>query len=181
MGTIKSGGRATLTALLTVTLLALTPAAAWAHGDEGTNRAYVYVRQAIALIVNTPGGMDSITDKVGDALDASDPSQVQLSYVRQAKAALSSGDMMRVRTLLEQSVGARVHTSNVDPVPIGQPAPMAADTGTVTPTDPLAGRAGGLTAGDSIMLILAVVVGLGGIALSIRLRPRLVPHPKPVR
>ncbi len=44
-----------LTALVAALLLAVAPSPAWAHGDEESQRAYDLVRQAIALIVNTPG------------------------------------------------------------------------------------------------------------------------------
>ncbi|MFD8495795.1 hypothetical protein [Amycolatopsis sp. NPDC059657] len=171
--------RLALSAVLTVLLLAFVPAQAWAHGDEGTDRAYDLVRQAIALIVNTPDDMDAISDKINDAIGAKDPSNVQIPSVQQAKQAADGGDLHQARSLLEQSIGARVHTGVAEPVPIGQPAPVTgADTGTVAAIDELAGR-GALNGGDWIMLAISVVVGLGGVVLSLRLRPRHLPHPGP--
>jgi len=167
-----------LAAVLATLTLALVPGTAWAHGPEGTERAYDLVRQAIALIVNTPDNMDSIADKVTDATEAADSSGVQIPLVKQAKKAMDAGDLHQTRALLEKSIGARVHTDTSEPVPIGQPAPVGADTGTVAAVDPMPGR-NGLAGSDWIMLALSVVVGVGGIALSLKLRPRHLPHPGP--
>ncbi len=164
-------------AAIAVLLWALVPGVAWAHGGEGTDRAYDLVRQAIALIVNTPDDMDTITDKIKDAIDAPDPSDVQIPLVQQAKDTLDGGDLHQTRALLEKSIGARVHTDAAEPVAMGLPAPATgADTGTVAATDALPGR-DGFTGVDWVMLSLSLVFGLGGAALSLRLRPRNLPHP----
>jgi hypothetical protein len=62
--------------LLAVVLFLTTPSVAWANGDHGNARAAELVRQAIALIVNTPGQGDAIADKITDALNAKDTSSV---------------------------------------------------------------------------------------------------------
>lgn len=166
---------------LATTLVAIAPTPAWADGDEGTTRAYDFVRQAIALIVNTPEDNSAITDKISDAIDAEDSVGVQIGLVHQARQALTNGDRHRARALLEQSIGARVHSSTTDPVPIGRPAPVTGrDTGTIIPVDAMAGR-GALGVGDWALLALVTVVGLGGVALSLRLRPCHLPHPDPRR
>jgi hypothetical protein len=181
--------RLRVSAVLAVLLLAVVPGTAWAHGPEETNSAYDLVREAITLIVNTPDDMDSITDKINDAIEATDSSNVQIPLVQQAKQAAEGGDMHQVRTLLEQSIGARVHTEAAEPVPIGQPAPAPAptpaaapatdaDKGKVAVLDPMPGR-GELSGGDWVMLAISILVGLVGIALSLRLRPRHLPHPGP--
>ena len=167
-----------LAAVVAALTLAFVPGTAWAHGPEDTGRAYDLVRQAIALIVNTPDDMDAIADKVNDAMEAEDSSGVQITLVKQAEQAMEAGDLHQTRALLEKSIGARVHTDASEPVPIGQPAPVGADTGTVAAVDPMPGRSG-IDGSDWIMLALSVVVGVGGIALSLELRPRHLPHPGP--
>ena len=158
-------------AAMAVAIVLLLPASASAHGTGESDKAFDLVRQAIALIVNTPSNMDAITDKIDDAIDAKDTANVQLPMIQQAKDAMETGDLHQVRRLLEQSIGARVHTGPADPVPIGNPAPaVGADTGTVATVEGLPGRHG-LTGGDWILLAVSLVAGLGGLALAIRLRP----------
>lgn len=158
-------------AVMVTAIVLLLPASAWAHGTGESDKAFDLVRQAIALIVNTPSDMDAITEKINDAVDAKDTTNVQMPLVRQAKDAVDTGDMHQVRRLLEQSIGARVHTGPADPVPIGNPAPaVGADTGTLASVDGLPGRHG-LTGGDWIVLAVSLVAVLGGLGLAIRLRP----------
>lgn len=166
--------RLALAALLATAILALTPVNAWAHGGD-SDKSLDMVRQAIALIVNTPADMGAITDKISDALKAKDKSNVNVALVQQAKDTLDSNDMHQVRRLLEAAIGARVHTGRADPVPIGKAPPLVgADTGTLAAVDPIPGR-GPLSGGDWILLAIALAVGLAGVAASLRLRPRL-PH-----
>jgi hypothetical protein len=171
-----------LTALVAALLLAAAPAPAWAHGDEESMPAYDLVRQAIALIVNTPDDHEAIEDKVNDALEAEDTSQVKLPLVEQAKEAFEADDMHQVRSKLEAAIGARVHTGDAEPVPIGEPAPVTGEeTGTVAAIDALPGR-GGLTGGDWVLIAVSALVGLIGIALSVWVRPRVHrPHAAPGR
>lgn len=173
---VRLGAAGLLAALL---MAVLAPAVAWADGDEDTDRAFDFVRQAIALIVNTPEDMAGIEDKIGDAEEAPDPSDVRIPLVRQAEQAFGDGDMHATRRLLERSIGARVHSGSAEPVAIGEPARVTGmDTGTVAAIDPMPGR-DDLNGGDWIMLGISTIVGLGGIGLSLRLRPRRLPHPGP--
>jgi hypothetical protein len=168
-----------LAALVVVAIAATAPGVAWGHGGEDTERAYDLTRQAIALIVNTPDDMDAIEDKVNDAIEAKNASDVQIPLVEQAKATMEAGDMHQTRTLLEKAIGARVHTSTADPVPMGEPAPATgSETGTVAAIDALPGR-DGVSNLDWVMLALSAVVLVGGFVLSVRLRPRHLPHPGP--
>jgi hypothetical protein len=176
--TRNATARLGLAALLATVLLTLANSAAWAHEDEDKERAFNLIRQAIALIVNTPGNHHAIEDKIDDALKAEDTSDVQLPLVQQAMDALEADDVHQARRLLEQSIGARVHTSNADPVPIGDHPPLAgAETGTLATVEGMPGRHG-LTGGDWVMLVVSLAVGLGGIAWAFRLRPHF-PHLKP--
>jgi hypothetical protein len=161
---------------LTAALLIFAPATAWAHGDDESERAFDLVRQAIALIVNTPDDTMAIADKIDDAIGSGDTSDVRIPLVEQARDALAAGDVHKARALLEQSIGARVHTSGADPVAVGHAPPpiTGAGTGTVAAIDALPGR-GGLRGGEWALLAVCVAVALAGVTLSIRLRPHL-PH-----
>ena len=143
--------------VLMALLLVITPAKAWADGNE--DRAYDLVRQAIALIVNTPADVDAITDKIDEALSAKDQSQVQIPLVQQAKDALARGNLHRVRALLEKSIGAR-------------------GSGRIAAVEAMPGR-GSLSGGDWVMLGLSVLVGVVGIVAAAVLRPRHLPRPGP--
>lgn len=151
-------GCAVVTVLMAL-LLVITPAGVWADGDEGTERAYDLVRQAIALIVDTPADVDAITDKIGDALSAKDQSQVQIALVQRAKDALARGNLHRARALLEKSIGAR-------------------GGGRTAAVEAMPGR-GSLSGGDWVMLGLSVLVGVVGIVAAVVLRPRHLPRPGP--
>ena len=150
-------------------LSGVTPA--WAHEGEETVAAVDDVRQAIAVIVNKPGDMATIEDKINDALEAEDKEGVNLALVRQAKDALESNDMMKVRDLLESAIGARPDLSGTDVRPIlNVPLATGEETGTRVVTDELPGRQG-LTRTDVLLLVLAGLVAVAGLALSRRWRP----------
>lgn len=162
-----------------------------AHTGEATTKASLLVRQAIALIVNTPRNEMAIEDKIKDALDSNDTAGVTLDLVAQAQKTLASGDLHATRTLLERSIGARPHLSPAMPVAIGstpaaQPATMP---GTVidTPNGPMQMAVGDQTgsgvAEDPLSvstdlsgrelgaLIVSIVAIAGGVVLAIRFRP----------
>ena len=150
---------------------------AWAHGSEESTEAGALVRQAIALIVNTPNDRMAIEDKVGDALDSKVPDGVDLDAVRQARIALAGGDLHRVRTLLEQSIGARPHLGVTEVMPIRQTTgpdtagfATGAESGTNVVIDPLSPRRR-FDAGMWIALAGATAIALGGTALARRYRP----------
>jgi hypothetical protein len=122
----------------------------------------VLVLQAIGIIVNKPGDMDEISDKVDDALEAPDQEGVDLAQVQVAKDALDNGNMDQARTLLQQSLQG------------GAPMQSAAgeDTGTTVVHDPLNPR-GHLAGGDWVLLAISVLVTLLGGWLAVRFRPPL--------
>lgn len=164
-------------AVLVLAGLVGTPGA-WAHEGEEAVKASEAVRQAIAYIVNDPGNMDAIDDKVGDALEAEDTSGADLGLVEQGRAALENDDMMRARQLLERAIGARSDLAGTDVQPILRvppgsstvPLAVGSETGTYVVTDELPGR-GALTGADIVLLVLAGTLGIAGVALSVRLRP----------
>ena len=151
------------------------PAAADAPGES--DESAQLVRQAIALIVNTPGDMEGIEDKIVDAREAPKQGGVDLDLVGEAEEAFQRGDMHEVRALLERSVGAQPHPGAAEPLPIrqtrgqpGMPMATAAESGTDVAADPLAAdrdRSGG----DWLALAgLAALTG-AGVWLAVRFRP----------
>jgi hypothetical protein len=170
-------GLALIVAVLLAGLVAPPPASA--HGGGDSDESLVLVRQAIAYLVNKPGDMGHVEDKIHDSLEAPHKEGVNLLLVQQAMDAMDAGDMMQVRQLLEKSIGARPYVGTADPVQIGKvpPALIGADTGTLVALDPMPGRHD-LTAGDWAAIAVAAVIALVGLALSFRLRPN-VAHPQP--
>ena len=140
-------------------LTTLTAAPALAHGEGESDQASVLVLQAIGFIVNKPGDMDYINDKVNDALDAPQKDGVDMAQVRAAKQSLDSGDMDQARTLLQQSLKS---------------APMEAATGEETGTtivhDGLSTR-GRLAGGDWVLLVLSIAVAALAALFALRYRP----------
>lgn len=168
-------------ALIVAVLLAglVSPTSASAHGGGDSDESLVLVRQAIAYLVNKPGDMGHVEDKINDALEAPHTEGVNLVLVKQAMDALDGGDMMQVRQLLEKSIGARPYVGSEDPMQIGKvPPPLTGeDTGTLAALDPMPGRHR-LTAGDWAAIVAAVLIALAGVALSFQLRPKAA-HPQP--
>jgi hypothetical protein len=166
-----------LTVLVAAATIFTAPAAG-AHGGETTASARGAVLQAIAYIVNDPGNMDAISDKVGDSLEAEDMSGVDVALVKKARVAVEANQMMRVRTLLERAIGARSDMAGTDMQPILQvprgssslTLAVGTATGTNVVTDELAGR-GSLTGADIVLLVLAGLLALTGVLLGFRLRP----------
>ena len=157
---------------LTGTALLALPGRASAHRDDESAEAGVLIRQAIALIVNTPDDLMAAAEKVDDALAAPDQEGVDIELVDEAARALADGDVHEARALLERSIGARPHLGDTDPVQIGEAPPLAtgAQTGVDVVTDALPPDRD-LTSWD--WLVLAGLAGLGaiGVWLSVRFRP----------
>lgn len=169
-------GRQSLWRGLVVLVASLLGVLAWAgpaaaHEGEAASAAIDDVRQAIAVIVNKPTDMDTIEDKIGDALESEDKEGVNVALVQQAKDTLESNDMMKVRDLLQTAIGARPDLSGTDVRPILHvPLVTGEETGTTVVTDALPGRAG-VTGTDITLLVLAGGLALAGLVLSVRWRP----------
>lgn len=172
--------RTALVAVLAVllTVMAAGPVAADEPGES--DESAQLVREAIALIVNTPGDMEGIEEKVVDALEAPKQEGVDLDLVQQAAALFPTEDMHEVRALLERSIGAQPHMGSRDPLPIGETRgspgmgmATGAQSGTDVVIDPLAPDRS-LSAVDWLglggLVALAVIGGL----LALRFRPRLL-------
>ncbi len=151
---------ATLVACLVGTwLAALAPLPALAHEGD-SDQASVLVLQAIGIIVNKPGDMDEIGDKIDDALNAPKKEGVDLAQVQAAKDALDTGDMGQARTLLQQSLqgGAPMEAASGE------------ETGTTVVHDSLNPR-GHLAGGDWVLLAISVLALALGAWLAVRYRP----------
>lgn len=138
------------------------------------------VRQAIALIVNTPGDMEGIEEKIVDALEAPKQEGVALDLVEEASALFPTEDMHEVRALLERSIGAQPHRGDQDPLPVGQTRgspgmemATGAETGTDVATDALEPDRD-LSAADGLGLVALAALAAAGVWLALRFRPR--PH-----
>ncbi len=146
--------------LVGVWLTTLAAAPAMAQDEGESDQASVLVLQAIGFIVNKPGDMDDISDKVDHALKAPDKDGVDMAQVQAAKDALDKGDMGQVRTLLQQSLKP------------GAPMPGAKgeETGTTVVHDGLSTQ-GRLAGGDWVLLVLSVLALALGVWLALRFRP----------
>jgi hypothetical protein len=161
-----------------VLITGVGPAAADMPGES--DESAQLVREAVALIVNTPGDMEGIEERIVDAEKAPKQEGVDLAFVRQAMAALKRENVHRARLLLERSIGAGPHLGNRDPLPIGEmrgspgrPMAMGAESGTDVAIDALAADRN-RTVGDWLALVALVALGASGVWLAARFRPR--PH-----
>jgi len=177
----RAGVVAGSVAVAVVMSVSLAAAPAWAHQGAESAKAADLVRQAVALIVNTPANGMAIEDKVNDALNSTQPQGVNLDVVRRAKAALAAGDLHLVRALLEVSIGARPHLTNAEVRAINETAGppsgaeveglvTGAESGTNVAIDALAARRR-FDAGTWLALAASFVVALAGVALAVRYRP----------
>lgn len=160
-----------VTAVLLTGLAGARPAAADEPGESTVARELV--RQAIALIVSTPGNMEAIEDKVGDALEVEDQEGVDIALVRRAAEALEAEDLHEARSLLERSIGARPHLGATDVAPIGEVSEdggaRGAEPGQAPILDPL--DTSGVDGGDLLAIVIGGALALAGIFLGLRWRP----------
>ena len=160
---------AVLVGALTLVLSIAQPAAAH-EGDEGTE-SFLFVRQAIALIVNTPDAHEAIADKINDAIEAPDTHGVDVGLVEEAQVALEAEDIHGTRSLLEQSIGAQPHLGSVDPVPAGEHVDDAAAESVVEPfLDPL-DTSRDLDVGTWMVMAGALILVAAGTVIAVKLRP----------
>ncbi len=161
-------------ALAAAVLGGARPAAADEPGESTV--ASELVRQAIALIVNTPGNVDGAREKVGDALEVDNREGVDIPLVRRADEALLAGDLHEARTLLERSIGARSHLGANDVAPIGEVSQdgtaRGAEAGDAPILDPL--DTGDIDGGDATAIAIGVVLAAVGAFLGLRWRPSRV-------
>ena len=180
--------RKSIVVIVLAAVLAVPTVAAPAAADEPgeSDESAQLVREAIALIVNTPGDMEGIEDKIIDAQEAPNQEGVDLDLVAEAEEAFEREDMHEVRALLERSIGAQPHSGEQDPLPIGEtrgapgmPMATGAETGIDVVTDELEPDRD-LSSSDGLGLAARALVAAAGTWLALRVRPR--PHrPEEVR
>lgn len=185
-----------------LTIVAASGRPALAHEGEESGKASDLVKQAIAIMANEPDNVDAAMDKLTDAGNAEDKSGVDLLVVAQARDALTAKDVAKAKALAEQSIGAQPPPANADVTPIGQspattvattpssmPAPAAPAAATMSPAPTTMMMASGAEPGpaaydtslsvrpelagrDWTVLFVSVAVGLLGVYLALRFRPR---------
>jgi hypothetical protein len=166
-----------------------------AHEGEQSDNAADLVRQAIAVMVNEPDNMAAIEDKLTDAAGAGDQSGTDATLLAEARDTLAAGDAHQARTLAEAAIGAQPHLATAEPPAIRETTPTSesppgqiptggmpdsggamtmatgAEPGQATYADPLT-LPPGITARGWTVLAVSIAVGLAGIYLSVRFRPR---------
>jgi hypothetical protein len=157
--------------------LAVGPAsAALAHEGEESVPAITDVQEGIAILAEHPGLFppedvtDHAMDKVGDALESSDPRGVLLDLVSQAKDALEAGKAGDALTLLERSIGACPGAPVIEPQdaprtppPLSSPCPSLAHIQALN-RSPIGGAA------EPMLIVVGAVLILGGLGLARRIR-----------
>ena len=161
-------------AAVAVTVLGASRGVAADEPGESTVASEL-IRQAIALIVNTPDDMEAIDDKVVDALEVENQEGVDIALVRQAANALERRDLHTARVFLERSIGARPHLGATDVAPIGQisndrPA-RGAEPGDAPILDPL--DTSDIDGGDIAAIATGLILALAGALLGLHWRPRV--------
>ena len=161
-----------LSAAVVITVVSGVSRAAADEPGESTVASEL-VRQAIALIVSTPGNMEAIEDKVGDALEVEDQEGVDVALVRRAAAALEDEGLHEARALLERSIGARPHLGATDVAPIGEVSDdrmaRGAEAGDAPILDPL--DTSDVDGGDAAAIAVGAALALAGVFLGLRWRP----------
>lgn len=89
--------------LVVVVMLVLAGVAAapvaWAHGNEANEPARDLVLTAVAVLEAHPSGIDLVEDKINDALESTEPGDVDLDLVREARDTLAAGDLQQTTLL----------------------------------------------------------------------------------
>ncbi|WP_341360950.1 hypothetical protein V5H98_07650 [Georgenia sp. M64] len=152
-----------LLAVAVVFALTLWGPPAWANPDEEESEFAVdLVQQAISLIANR-GGADRALEKMEDALEAPDPSGVDLALVQQAATVVEEAAPGAARE--ESLAQSRQILLQAAPA-LNEPSPVAMTgglmTGTTVVLDDLTPARGISDGGDIVLLVLAAAsAGLG--------------------
>jgi hypothetical protein len=174
MGAIKQA----LTAGVAAFALVMASAGASAAHDDEHDEARVVVLQAIALIVNTPGDIHEIEERIEAVFEAADTEGVDLDLVEQAAAALEAADLQRTREQLQTSIGAGPFVGTGAPEPVreasgepGRPAyAVGAEAGTTVVLDEYRADTE-LDKGDIALIVISAAVVIVGALLVWRYRP----------
>lgn len=139
----------------------LGAAPAWAHGGEANEPARDLLLTAVAVLEAHPSGTALVEDKINDALDSTEPGDVNLDLVRRARDTLATGDLEQTTLLLEQAIGA-CPGAPVLYIPPGPRKPAAAEPcPTPVYVRGVASRSLGGTA-EPVLLVAAVLLAVAG-------------------
>ncbi|GMQ85773.1 MAG: hypothetical protein BMS9Abin07_1341 [Acidimicrobiia bacterium] len=138
-------------ALIGVVMLAAAPALA--HGEEDEAGAVELVKQALAIVVNTPAASGEALERVEAALDAEaeEPSgELDIASLKVAADALEAGDLHEAEDALVTALGVDPHAGADDPTEVAAAPPQepAADPAEV-PEAELGGPPAGEEAGEA--------------------------------
>lgn len=154
---------ALIVAVMGVLGATVVPQAAYAHGDDETQEAYLLVQQALGHLAHDTSseGIDLAMEKVTDALEAEDQDGVDVAQLEVGMRALEEGQVEQARALLQGSIEEAVSSL---------PAATGYGTGTSVVTPPLPGRTG--LSGQDLGLLAGSFVAAGlGLVLAYRFRP----------
>lgn len=137
--------------------------AAWGDGEGETTEGYLLVQQALGHLAHDPGmsGMEAANEKVNDALTTKDQEGVDVAELRRGKAALEAGNVVRARSLLQDSIQEALGAL---------PPATGNQTGTRQIPPELPGRTG-LHAQDWMLIAASVLALVLGVWLSVLFRP----------
>ncbi|WP_170037031.1 hypothetical protein [Georgenia soli] len=142
-----------------------------AHEDE-SEHAIDLVQQAVALIVND-GGADRVLEKLQDALEAPNPSGVDLALVRRAASAVEDARPGAAQAAaLDEARGLLLKAAPELAEPPSASMVGGLATGTTVVLDPLEPARAISDGGDAVVLGLAAASIALGVYLSRRWRPR---------
>lgn len=164
-----------------VLLLLVAQALPSTANEEETDEGRLLVVQAVSLIANRATA-ESIMERIEDALEAPDPTGVDLDRVEEALALVQGAPddaqaLKEARDLLETSAGIRAasgYGSIPEPGEVGtDPPPYAAGaaSGTTVVLDSLDPARGIGDTGDAVLLVLAAFSIMAGLYLARRWRP----------
>jgi hypothetical protein len=140
-------------------LVGAVPASA--HGGEANEPARDLVLTAVAALEAHPSGTSLVEDKINDALNSTEPGDVNLDLVRRARDTLAAGDLEQTTLLLEQAIGA-CPGAPVLYIPAGPREPAAAaPCPTPVYVRGVASRSLGGTA-EPVLLVVAVLFAVAG-------------------
>lgn len=151
--------------LLSLVLNAAVALPASADGGDLATEGSVMVQQGLSYLVNEPGadGTAQALTKVDDVLAADDQDGVDVGQVQQARTALQAGRPADAQALLQASISEA--SANAQPATGGE----SGTTVVMAPVEP----PGLSSVLDWVLLVGSLSVGVLGVVLGWRLRPRL--------
>lgn len=155
MHTNRSKTRAAVLLVASAALVGTAALPASAHGEDGEADPVETVRQALAIVINTPGAADEATERIEEvlAVEADEPSgELDVAALEDAADAIEAGRLGPAEQALLAALAADRDGQTADVLGHG-------------PTDRLTGGLRGPSAGEGAAFAAAALAGLGGIGL----------------